>query len=192
MPTTLPQNPADLMRALNFSEADLQANRDGYMTPAQRRRLARWQHPIYLLGLLLLPSVVVVGWLMNLGLAFRHGSVTPVVLVTNFMVASLVAYGAIPVAARALLRQHAQYQRIRIDLTNNQVLQITGILQMHRTPASDPESSYFVEMGGRTFKVSAHAYALLEDNTPYTLYFLPNTMRLLAAEGFEEPEIHLN
>ena len=149
---------------LGFDDADLAANRTGYLGPGQRPRLL-WS------GV----------WRLAVG---------PTILIVSVIVAllsrsALLSLGALLVAAFALYLAWHGFAFV-VDVMDGTVAFVTGILGCTSVRGRNG-TSYFAHIGPVTKRISARAYNSLPRAT-FHLYYAPGCRSLLSLEPATEDQ----
>jgi hypothetical protein len=163
-----------LAEALNFTEADLDANREGRMTPTQEKRLMNrklfspgsWQFQLLVGGGIigLLVSLLVLVSVLRIGMR-------PISLILLLLMIAI--YAAMGWFYGKVRRQ------VRVDKKAG-VESITGLVGFEIQEGNP--SNYFVKTQGLRFEVSQAGMLAFYNGRPYHLYYTPNTNLLLSAE----------
>lgn len=159
-----------LPEALNFTDADLVANRAGELSDAQQDRLRRiWRRT---LGILVV-SVIGIGLAATiiLYLAQRNESsvLTLVGIVLTVVNALVVGIGA------------QSYLRTSSDLRGGSIVEISGVVS-HTMRVSGRVATYVLRLDGQEVIVPRPVFFAVEEGKRYRLYRAPATRTLLAAE----------
>jgi Flp pilus assembly protein TadB len=160
-----------LQDTLDFTAEDLQANRDGYMTKRQRRRIhnlrkesrrARKALWIVLIGL-----VVSAFW-------FSEGILTlPIVILIMIL--------AIDVFISSL-----SISRMNQDLYKGLIDDVEGKLRLiGREQGQGHKNNYTIKIAQKKFSIPLDAYLRLRNGGIYCIYFAPNTHTLLSIEAID-------
>lgn len=174
-----PPTHRDLMNALKFSDAELKANRAGYLTQAQRlamQRRQRWQ--------------AVFTWSMAAFIAFTMWLVGS--SVSDFFVRKMGNIGLIlPLLIFAALMVMFVWMAFKFqsqtkaDLYKGHVSSINGRVQRHTYVVYTGKTAYRVyelHVMGEVFRVSGKVYNAFVDDGSYDIFYAPNTRTLLSAE----------
>lgn len=170
-PAELTIPPAEaLMQPLQFSAADLQANRQGRLGAAQRERLRRLRRRTVLIGglgfggFVLLATTLLFAGLQQQSLIFSvMGGAT---LLVNAVFVGMFA---------------RQWLRLSADLRAAQVEPLTGELE-RVVRAGRQISNLVVRVDGVEFALPKETFNLFRHAVPYTVYRAPRSGVLLAAE----------
>jgi hypothetical protein len=162
---TAPVSP-ELMKALNFTDADLKANREGYLTQRQRRKI-----------LLTEGCLVVFLWFFVAVLSLYYFNGEPfhwwqgnLALFGCTSIYGLVFLGFI---AAALALQEA----VRKDLKNAPAVLRERISKPHQFT----RKHFSICAGKQEFHVSRQVYEAFHEGGKYELFYAPRTETLLAA-----------
>jgi hypothetical protein len=154
-----------LMNAIGFTDEDLEANRLGVVTEAQRKQIQSSSGCLEA-GLCLLAIAFVIYGVFEL----KDAALIGVMVVFAIM------------SVGSALWIHYQTQKV---LRDNTVASVTGRLtrstyQVHtgRTYAT----KYQVTVQGKKFHVEKRAYEAFTNGRPYTLYYMPQTQQLLSVK----------
>lgn len=172
-----------LMSKLGFTADELTANREGYMTEAQRERLRRALMPYgsLVVGLsmtvLLIVSYFVIQRLLGLENLRDDGTFLVILLVAGLI---CIPWGMLDVAIRQ--------RRTRLDLHKGIVKSACGPAQLEigwrvlgiklRT-----RNTHQLLIGGMRFAVSENVLLAFHDGTSYCVYYLPHRKIILSAEA---------
>lgn len=172
-----------LMSKLGFSADELTANREGYMTEAQRERLCRELMPYgsLVMGLsittLLIVSYFLIQWLLGLSDLNDKGATLII----------LVIVGVIGIPG-ALLERGIHQRRTRLDLHKGIVKSACGLAQLEigwrvmgitiRT-----RNRHQLTIDGVRFGVSENVLLAFHAGTSYCVYYAPHQKIILSAEG---------
>lgn len=159
-----------LDEALNITEADLVANREGRLSDAQKQRLTRgWRRTLWIvIGL-----VIAVGFGATLALFFAQQSGS---LILTFIGILFTVFNALIVGIGA-----QSYLRTSRDLRAGTVSELSGVVS-HTIRVSGRVATYILKLDGQEVVVPRPVFFALEDGKPYRLYTAPTSKTLLAAE----------
>lgn len=164
---------ADLMPALQFSAADLDANRAGNIGDDQIARLAAAQQRTLLIGFgvflvftILATAMLFIGTL-NGAMVFTFGGI----LFTILNAITLGMFGR-------------QWMRLRVDLRQGQVEAITGKLE-RVVRAGRRINNFVLRITDEEFYVKKDTFNLVRQDVRYRFYRAPHSKILLAAEPLE-------
>lgn len=164
---------AQLRAANGFELADLKANRQGRLTPAQRRRLGADNRAV----------LTVVAVTANMGF------IAAIVAVATWHLRNGVGTGMAAVAVVCVLVAAATIVRSRQVRSDSVVPQIAvyegriGRQTADEVPADHArKAGYFYVVDGAHLPVSPEAYEVLDDTVMYRVYYLPRTQELLSME----------
>lgn len=165
---------SDLMAALQFTPADLDANRAGRLSDAQRERLRRSGRPMFyaVVGLAL---ALIIGAALLIYLGQRSES--PIL--------SLVGVSLTVINAVVLAVGVGSRLRLREDLRSGQVVMIDGVVR--RVVRVGRRSAAYVlavelPQGTLRLNVSKAVFNGFQDGVRYHLYRTPSARLLVAAE----------
>jgi hypothetical protein len=154
--------------AYQFTEAELAANRDGYMLPSQKQRLREsldrrvnlWMTFAVLMVFTSICAIFQVASLHWLG----------VVIGVGFLAAHL----WIAVLA------YVSYQRMRDDMRKNDILMTEGEIRLSfKSPIFE---TIVLRINGLKFDVPINFLSALRNNSYYCVYYTPSTNQLLSFE----------
>ncbi|MBN1963802.1 MAG: hypothetical protein JW910_04090 [Anaerolineae bacterium] len=177
-----------LARALGFTAHDLAANRDGYMSEAQRATLRRKRRDFVLEGI---GGFVVFGLLglviIVAGLAAASEQREPLLgllLVGAFVTLSLFVFWT---PTRDTLRQaRERWHDFQMDLDKRDVGRVSGTVRLE-IEHQGRYTGFKLFIEGYEFAVSSEVLLAFKNGEPYHVYFAPLTLILLAAEPAAEP-----
>jgi hypothetical protein len=158
---------AQLMSALRFDQEDLEANRDGYMTKKQRRRLDNLQSQ----------------WMMWTVLAGGFGTIVSLSLfiiwsVGNFLPLLMVG-GATIVLVVYFWSRHKQ---LRNDLYKGIVSYVEGDIHLDAFYRYKGNPRYSIQVENLEFKISYAFFSVLIEGAPYCIYYIAASHMILSAE----------
>lgn len=172
-----------LMSKIGFSADELTANREGYMTEAQRERLRRKLIPYgsLVMGLsitvLLIVSYFGIQWLLGLSYLNDKGA--------SLIILVIVGVIGIPLA---MLESGIHQRRTRLDLHKGIVESACGLVHLEfgwrvmgiriRT-----RNSHQLTIDGVRFAVSESVLLAFHDGTSYCVYYAPHRKIILSAEA---------
>lgn len=162
----------DLKTTLGFSDADLALNRDGQLSPLQRRRLQRamfWQNVGY--------------WLMAVffyvvALAIEPWAYTPTD--GRFLAAVLI----ILMATGGLYYLLAESEAHTNAVKSGKVQAISGFVRCEYADhgrSFRAGGDFYIQIHDQRFYVPFRAFQAFEDGAKYTLYYLPVAYRVVSA-----------
>lgn len=164
---------------LDFTPADLDANRTGAITDAQRQRLRGMA--LKNVGIMLALAVILF-ITTNAFIGVNAGSDEPSGLLT--LLAVVMGGSGVALVVRAI------YETLRFakDHSNRQVAQVTGPVTVTQSGPQTTEqfrsryTRFGLHVAGRTFRIPYEAYVVLEDGTQHTVYYETTTGELLSLE----------
>jgi hypothetical protein len=159
-----------LTDALNFSAEDLQANREGRLSEAQKYRLTRgWRRTLWIeIGLVI---VLTLGATTLIFVAQR--SDLPLLNVIGILM-TIINAGIVGLGAQSYLRTSS-------DLKNGKVATISGVVS-HTIRVSGRVATYILKVDHQAVVVSRLVFFAVEDGKAYHLYRAPSSKTLLSAE----------
>jgi len=177
-PLTNPQAP--LMNRLKFSEDDLRANQEGYMTKRQRKRLNAIQRQRAILIILAILTEVVLAVVMTSGqdLTSCTQCSNPTLGLTILMVAVLVFIAYFWFERR----------KTKQDLYKGEVAVVEGEARYRRAIGSGGRRAMYRSLfiNQNKFRVLRWALSAFEHGDTYRVYYTPRSKIILSAEW--EPE----
>jgi hypothetical protein len=170
---------ADLMDALKFNDADLKANREGYLTNVQRSNLRwnQWRQALVTWGIAAFLGFTLMMILRNLtGISDRYG-LNIGLFIPPLIFAAMMA-GFVWLAFK--------YQsQTKADLHKGHVAGISGMVRRNSYMVYTGKTAYRVyelHIAGEVFRVSGKVYNAFVDEDSYDIFYAPNTRTLLSAE----------
>src|SRR5258708_23723012 len=170
----------ELSHALGFSSEELTANRDGYMTKAQRRALRNaGRETAAFLGLGCGIGLVVLIFLIDTMVLQPKRSDPSLdgIVITAFPIGMLTGI----LAARNI------YGRFKADLYKGKVEYIGGRIHLFRQGRSWQYSTYRLVIRNQVFQISKQDFEAFSDDEYYGIYFVPHSNALLSAEKLGQP-----
>jgi hypothetical protein len=163
-----------LMEAIGFSEDDLEANRRGVLSEAQRDRLRRDRTRLLALTGVALVSFAVSGWLC--AGSFFYGANTSLFQVASFpFVIAIIILGV----------SRTQLGPWRNDWVTGKVAALEGRVRLDIGPGN-PYSYYKIVVEGQTFGVRKDVFLAFKNGDLYRIYYGPNSKWLLSAEWLRD------
>jgi len=166
LPEATPAVPK-LAEALDFRPEELEQNRLGQLSNAQRARLQQRAGCSLIGGTALVLGLSGIGfWMLALG-------------------AWLVAGGLFAIAAVLLMLNRAGRATTRTEAATGKVVSLTGEAELEFNDYATPNgrmNEYVVRIKDQAFVVSQEVFAAFEDGDDYTIYYLPAARVLLSAE----------
>ena len=159
-----------LTEALNFSEEDLQANRAGRLSEAQKYRLTRgWRRTLWIvIGLVI---VLTLGATTLIFVAQNND--LPVLNVIGVLM-TIINAGIVGLGAQSYLRTSSY-------LKGGKVATISGVVS-HTIRVSGRVATYILKVDNQNVVVSRLVFFAVEDGKAYHLYRAPSSKTLLSAE----------
>ncbi|MYD10437.1 MAG: hypothetical protein F4X02_10390 [Chloroflexi bacterium] len=161
------------MSALGFSEADLEANRRGELSPSQTARLRASRRRQLAAGLLLFASLVIAATIfIYLGQASGNailGWAGALLILINAVVVGVMARG---------------YMRVGGDLRPGNVEVLAGEVErvLRRGRQAD---NYLIRIDGASLAVSKEVFLSFRHEAPYRIYRSVHACLLLSAEAID-------
>lgn len=160
-------NADKLQKAFKFTDADLKANREGYMTKAQRHELSRYRAnlPLFAVLVSIAPFVFLI-------IDFSISGAITIGIMTVFIVSICVAF----FVAYLLLWQ---WRNTKKDLKKGDVVTFRGQLDQQETTIAiiDVEGNHF-----EIFDIPLEAVEGFEKGATYSVYYAPATRQILSVE----------
>jgi hypothetical protein len=158
---------AELMQALNFTDADLKANRDGSLSQRQRRWI-----------LLTHGTLIAVGWSFVVVLSLYYLIGEPF----HWRRGDLALFGCTSIYGLVFLGfiwQTLRYQQqVRKDLKNPPAVLHEVVL---KPQAMFSQRTYTLECGKHQFEVERKVHDAFKNGGKYEIYYTPHTKILLTA-----------
>lgn len=158
-----------LMYAIGFTEEDLEANREGWLSERQRAELNRQRREM-LVGIIALLVVSLFVFLIGL-FSYRDknaSAVIPVLVLTTG--------GAIYIAYR-WGNKDADFQGKRVEF-------VEGRVELRLGSNKSATCSIFIQ--NRAFLVSNEVFLAFKNGDPYVIYYTPASKTILSAEWLRE------
>ena len=164
---------ATLHRALHFSDDDILANRNGSLSPTQKRRLRRrifWLNSVYCSGGLFffVAALYMEPWAV--GLADGR-------LWTAIVIVLMAIFGV-----QHLWGESADFKH---DVNVGKVQRIAGSVRCQFSEwgrGIQAGGEFYIQIHDQRFFVPWSAYEAFEDHKKYVIYYLPTVKRVVAAE----------
>jgi hypothetical protein len=160
-----------LQKVLKFTDADLKANRDGYMSKAQRKKLSRYRAGLLFFGIgaLITPFAV-----LGMSLAINDFDMS-IGILALFIVTLCLAF----FAAYLLFWQ---WHNSKKDLKKGDIVAVRGKLRQQEMIIAivDVENNHF-----ETFDIPLEAIEDFETGASYSVYYAPATRQILSVEKLE-------
>jgi hypothetical protein len=161
-----------LMAAIGFTEEDLQANREGYLTKKQRRELnddrTLWKIffaltiPTFLIGTL---------WVILDGIYFKY------TIINRIEMMSLLWVFVLGIGFY-IWRKIKKYN---LDLHKGDVQAVQGIVQLGEGGNSGVRR-YYCYIQGISWSINLFTHASFKAGDPYAIYYAPHSKTLLSTE----------
>jgi hypothetical protein len=168
-----------LMNAIGFTQADLQANREGYMSKPQRATLSS-RRKDWLNGI----TIAVIA-----AAAFSTFFLTQGVLAGDwFSSERVLTIGIFCVIAGVVwFIGWLHWNRLDADLDKGTVFNIEGtvILAIHEKE-KPPSISYFALIQGEYFQIDKPVYDAFISGDPYIIYYAPYTKTILSVDWLRD------
>jgi hypothetical protein len=167
-----------LMWAIGFTEEDLEANQDRYITKRQRlilnRERTEWRLFCYsavVLSPIACAAAIVDGILIGDTIASRIGIISLICLLTAIFFTYC----------------YLKWQQYDADLSKGDVAVVEGHVTLSWYQERNG-TKYKIKMQSRTFIVSKSIFNTFKDGDFYAVYYSPHTKKLLSAEWLPEME----
>ena len=164
------ENVMSLVDALNFSAEDLEANRAGRLSEAQRERLTRSLRRT----VRILCSLVLVFGLGATTILFEAQHNDSTVLNLIGILLTVINAGIVGLSVQSYLRTSS-------DVKNGRVATISGVVS-HTIRVSGRVATYILKVGDQNVVVSRLVFFAVEDGKAYHFYRAPFSKTLLSAE----------
>lgn len=159
-----------LTETLNFTPDDLDANRAGKLSEAQKARLTRnWRRTLWIvIGLVVVCGL---GATILLFVGQQQGStiLSAVGVLVTFLNAATVGLGA------------QSYLRTSRDIREGRAAELSGVVS-HTIRVSGRVATYILNVGGQQMVVPKPVFFAVEDGKPYRFYRAPVSKTLLSGE----------
>lgn len=168
-----------LSTALRFTEADLAANQQGFITDDQtaRLRMLRGRPGSILVIIILVLSVVLLGIASSLVTTyFQFQSV--------YCSAIFLLIGGV-IGQIALIQSLPPALRIGRDIRERRIASIEGRIQIEFHSRNNG-TSYYARMNGKRFEIDKKTFLAFKNDDPYRLYYAPRSKVLLSAEWLRD------
>lgn len=160
-----PTTDYELRRALNFTDADLEANCKGRITERQRRSNYIYRRPE------IIRSGAIGGLFLALGLFCG--------LLKGNSVFSLFGLLAIP----SLVSAFAQWRQMKLDLQGGRVHSASGPVRLNVRPAGRHWVNYYVRVKTLEFQVDKRTFLAFRQGQRYVIYYTPRAKLILSAKS---------
>lgn len=161
----------ELMRELEFTAADLAANRAGQLSETQIDRLRARRKRSILTGIAIMLVLAFIASLCLFG--GMQGSAVLLIIGAGLTLVSAVITGTF-----------ARYwMRLSADIRENTVSAFSGQLERVIKPVNQRVVTYLLRVGGAEFAVNKEQFRAFAHEAPYTLYRAKYTGTLLSAES---------
>jgi hypothetical protein len=158
-----------LMRAMGFTEADLDANARGVVTEDQRRRLI---HGVLRQFMLTITGIIFIGSFTFVIAFFRAGMIVPpgTTLVSQYAALAVLFFALLTALLLVFLRRSLR----------KPVESVEGLVELRKNRIGWPRHA--VCIGELEFTVSEETFDMFEDSMPYRVYYLQPSI-ILSAES---------
>lgn len=168
----------ELRRVLHFQPADLEANREGWLSEAQKARLHRMAYR---------------GMRRVIALMAGLGLLTLALIAWPDVPMVCAAYTTLPLMITLvviwLLRNDSRRMDHEISRGHVSVVEGYPVRIARQRRQLDPDTGthidktqHFIRIGGQEFRSSTRIYAAFKDGARYRVYYLPQSQRIVAAE----------
>src|SRR5258707_8100574 len=165
----------ELSRALEFSSEDLKANRDGYMTKEQRKKLRnKGRRTAAMVGFY--PGFALLLFIDQTILSRLNYSSELIHALANFSEFFIAAIVWI-ILARAII-----YQHFKTDLYKGKAEYIGGRVHLFSENRGRRKFNYRLIISNQIFAISEKISAAFDDGEFYGVYYAPKTKTILSAE----------
>ena len=160
-----------LIEAIGFSEEDLEANREGYMSEQQRRSLFRkwtpWTCFTLLFAALILPTMLPFV-LEQLGTS----TLSPLTLIAAVFLVVPVYFAY-------------KWWQLSVDMRQRLVTSVEGRVRLDLSGGGN-SSQLTVSIGKAKFHVKKPIFLAFKNGDPYCVYYAPRSKTILSAEWLRE------
>jgi hypothetical protein len=189
----------EVMRVLNFTEADLDANRHGYLTKEQRIKLRKTRWGVRDSLLVLLPVAIpfliigILGVVARVQIGIRSLSQELPALIGIIVIMALFLIPTFIFLATGVVDS---WRSVNADLRKGHVVGISGQLfldvpdmekgiNIRRRLTYNP--SYLININGLRFPMTRKQWLVLLDGEhyPHNVYYAPNSKTLLSIERLQ-------
>jgi hypothetical protein len=167
-----------LVHANRLQPDALAANRSGVLTPEQSRliRNRRRSRGVALIAISLI-CIAVAGWSFLQGTSGsseggRVGAVTVLIIGAILLVLRFTDFG----------------RSFAVELAAGRVSRVDGFIQVRHSSSnrdSGTQHSYFYNIGGQEFEATEEGAKLIEPQSRYRIYYLPNSNIMVNIESLE-------
>ena len=164
-----------LMAALDFDEADLEANQVGQFSQRQIKRLNANRVAVTFGWALVLLAGICLG-------ALVLAASNPVAGLEASTIAILLTIAGVDVLL--FLYNWLRANRLAADLRARQIAQVEGRVDLKLS--SGQYSSYFLNIGGMRFPMKQPQFLAFKNGDPYRIYYTPRSKKILAVEWLRE------
>jgi hypothetical protein len=166
-------NQPSLEQALNFTPAELAANRQGHLSDGQRRLLRRRSYyPVAAYSLL---AVIILAALFG----FLGGSNSPILFSQT---GCLVSSPFILVIIFFAILGIRKWKQFNTDVTIGRVAGVSGKISMDMYAAGYGLMVLNLKVQGKKFNLTKPAMLALRNGESYTIYYAPTSKIVLSAE----------
>jgi hypothetical protein len=178
------KNTFDLMRVINFTDADLKANRASQITQRQRQFFWQINRAMAKLALFFTGFALVIGPIINIVLyLFKVGGAT----YQDIFIPRLVVTMLTPIAFLWGIIGKIFWENWRDARGNASVRQVTGYVNRKKHLVNlGTNFRHHLLIKDLTFEVGEHVYYAFDEGFLYTIYYTPRTKHILAAEIIPE------
>lgn len=181
-----------LCSTLGFSLADLDANRRGMLSNAQRRRLFSQLFVSIVLSLI---GLVISGGLIVLVIVGIWNGSIPLSVRTDLplstAIVNLLMGGFIVLIILSLFGICLRYLTVSVGRRSNEIWRapVQDIVDhlRRREESDDGSTSYYFDIGQISFSVSEDAYKAVVNRVLYRVYYLASSKTLVSVEPLEAP-----
>lgn len=166
-----------MMSGLKFNEDDLAANREGYMSQAQRERM-RSDRASWFLGTML----SLLAWPGASYIAIADGIRIHDTFNSRMGILALIT--ALSLSAAAYCWQ--QKRHYDADLYKSHVEVAEGRIRLDIISQGKSGVAYTFDVADAHFEVSKNVFLAFKNGDPYAVYYAPHTHTLLSAEWLRE------
>jgi hypothetical protein len=168
---------ARLRQAFPLTDEDLEVNRTGHLTQAQKTRLQQYQETGSCLGWWFVLLIIPIGFLLITGLGRKNSLNNSDTAYVLLLILCLVVGAAFLFGPR-----HSQIPQ---DIEADTVKTIQGRISRGEKRRGEYFESYPASIGHETFSMPYETYEAFVDGETYVLYYAPLSRFVVAAEHVE-------
>jgi hypothetical protein len=166
-----------LMEALDFTDEDLAANREGYLTKRQLLRLSQRQNS-WTMGVVL----AAIGSVFLCAFAIMDGIRIGDTVSSRVGIIGLIAI----LAGGFVLYTWTKGARFAVDLRQGELEAVEGRVALDVISQGSSGNAYTVQIEDRTFAINKPIFLAFKNGDPYRIYYAPHSRTILSAEWLRE------